>query len=116
MSHDRLQEASLTAFFDELYKIAASSERLAVPKSRSGRRPISVDTLLKKENDGTLFKKAFIQGYEDFGTGMSKKMKRGEVPSRDALPPNGREIGREGATNMQTQAASTLTDMAGVTT
>lgn len=44
------------AFFDELEKIAASFRRMQVPKGRSGRRSMSVDTMLKKEKDGTLFR------------------------------------------------------------
>lgn len=46
----------LEAFQDEFVKISASRERMKVPKSRSGRRSMSVDTLLRKERDGTLFK------------------------------------------------------------
>ena len=45
------------SFFDELQKVAASRGRLSVPKSRSGRRSLSVRTLLKKDKEGTLFKK-----------------------------------------------------------
>lgn len=45
-----------TAFLDELEKIAASFKSLHVSKSRSGRRSMSVDTLLRKEKDGTLFR------------------------------------------------------------
>ncbi len=44
------------AFYDELEKIAASVRRMQVPKGRSGRRSMSVDTLLRKEKDGTLFR------------------------------------------------------------
>lgn len=46
-----------SAFLDELRKLAASKNRLSVPKARSGRRSLSVQTLLKKDKDGTLFKK-----------------------------------------------------------
>lgn len=35
--------------------MAASYERMRVKKSRSGRRPMRVDTLLRKEKDGSLF-------------------------------------------------------------
>ena len=44
------------AFYDELEKIAASVRRMQVPKGRAGRRSMSVDTLLRKEKDGTLFR------------------------------------------------------------
>ncbi len=45
-------------FFDEMQKISASKGRLSVSKARSGRRSLSVSTLLKKDKEGTLFKKA----------------------------------------------------------
>lgn len=44
------------ALYDELDKIAASRHRMAVPQSRSGRRPMSVETMLRKDREGTLFK------------------------------------------------------------
>lgn len=53
MNRDEVAER---AFFDELEKISASFRRLHVSKSRSGRRSMSVDTLLRKEKDGTLFR------------------------------------------------------------
>lgn len=46
-------------FLDELEKIAASGHRLSVPKSREGRRSMRVDTMLKKDKNGTLYKKAW---------------------------------------------------------
>lgn len=49
--------AALPAFVDELAKIAAAREQLAVSQTRSGRRPISVGKLLEKDKDGTLFRK-----------------------------------------------------------
>lgn len=45
------------AFSDELQKVAASKHRMAVPQTRSGRRSMRVDTLLRKDRDGTLFKR-----------------------------------------------------------
>jgi len=44
-----------SAFLDELCKIAASKDRFSVAQSRAGRRSMSVDTLLRKEKDGTLY-------------------------------------------------------------
>jgi hypothetical protein len=44
------------AFFEEFEKLSASRERLNMSKSRSGRRPMSVSTLLRKEKEGTLYK------------------------------------------------------------
>lgn len=41
-----------------LVKVAISSGRLRVSQARKGRRPMSVDTLLRKEKDGTLYKEA----------------------------------------------------------
>lgn len=45
------------SFLVELQKIAASKSRLSISKARSGRRSLSVSTLLKKDKEGTLFKK-----------------------------------------------------------
>lgn len=39
-------------------KVAVSKDRFTVPQTRSGRRPMSVETMLRKEKDGTLFKQA----------------------------------------------------------
>ena len=44
------------AFADEMLKISASRKRMTVPQSRKGRRPMRVDTMLKKEKDGSLYK------------------------------------------------------------
>lgn len=51
-----MERVILDAFFDEFCKLAASKERWNVPKARSGRRSMSVDTMLRKEKDGTLYK------------------------------------------------------------
>lgn len=45
-----------SAFCEELQKIGASNMRVA--QARSGRRPISVANLLKKDNEGKLFRHA----------------------------------------------------------
>lgn len=45
------------SFLAELQKIAASKHRLSVSKTRAGRRSLSVSTMLKKDKEGTLFKK-----------------------------------------------------------
>lgn len=45
------------ACFDELEKIAIASTRLRLAQSRGGRRPMRVATLLKKEKEGTLYKR-----------------------------------------------------------
>lgn len=46
------------AFADELEKIAISMGRLRMPKARRGRRSMTVSTFLRKEKDGSLYKKA----------------------------------------------------------
>lgn len=51
---------SHAAFLDELRKIAACKARMTVPQTRRDRRPMSVDTMLKKEKDGTLFKEGGV--------------------------------------------------------
>ena len=56
-----MHPATQQAFADELEKIAGAHARL-VPKSRTGRRPISVERLLEKDKDGTLHKKADAAG------------------------------------------------------
>lgn len=38
-------------------KLAVSKDRLAVAQTRTGRRPMRVDTMLKKDRDGTLYKR-----------------------------------------------------------
>lgn len=49
-------ETLRSAFIDELEKIAASATLLRHSKSRSGRRPMSVHTLLRKEKDSEIYK------------------------------------------------------------
>ena len=44
------------AFFEELGKLAAAKSNFSVSQSRRGRRSMSVDTLLRKDKDGTLLK------------------------------------------------------------
>ncbi len=61
------------ALYDELDKIAASRNRMSVPQSRSGRRPMSVETMLKKDNNGTLFKKHEKDTIKDAATRAVKE-------------------------------------------
>ena len=49
--------AELAGMIDELEKMSASRGSWSVSQTRSGRRSISVDKLIKKDNEGTLFKK-----------------------------------------------------------
>lgn len=50
-------QAVQAAFIDELEKIAVHRALTTTPKHRSGRRPMRVDTLLRKEKDGTFYRK-----------------------------------------------------------
>jgi hypothetical protein len=68
------------AFLDELHKIAASRGRMRVPQSRSGRRPMRVDTMLKKEKDGSLFKDTKIAAA--FGTNSAGYKLQGKTDVR----------------------------------
>lgn len=101
------------AFADELEKMAISRGRLNVPKARSGRRSMSVDTLLRKEKDGTLYKNAttvtdqtsaVYQEVDPKNPTVTPKslFARGDVPSRDDIP------GRVGAEFRPDMAGSTL--------
>jgi hypothetical protein len=84
---------SRSAFLDELEKIAVSSGRLRdVTKGRSGTRSISVERLLEKDKDGTLFKKHaedWVSSPVEVGLGGNdpasarKPRRKGEVPTQD---------------------------------
>jgi hypothetical protein len=86
-------EAIKAAFFNELKKIAASNQMLAASsKLRSGRRPMSAETMLAKDKAGELYKSAFGSDqsslfYSDSdpktGAPARAKGKRGDVPSRE---------------------------------
>lgn len=69
--------------FDELLKIAASKNRLSVSKSRSGRRPLSVHTLLKKDTEGTLFKKHGASSLKE----LQAQLKPGDILLTRAVKP-----------------------------
>ena len=94
-------EVLRTAFFDELEKIAVSRHRLSVAQSRKGRRPMRVDTMLRKEKDGTLYKNAqpFSTGPADPAEARRPK-KKGDVPSREDLNVVQRGDLREAATTV----------------
>ena len=84
-----------TAMKETLLKMAAAKHRFSVSQTRSGRRSMSVDTMLRKEKDGTLYKTAVVGA--DGGTGGSSvpfpdegirgtrlrpPRKKGEAPTR----------------------------------
>jgi hypothetical protein len=94
-----MNPAELHAFLDELEKIAISKGRLRMSKTRSGRRPMSVETMLRKEKDGSFYKDAGLidsayggHGYSQESTASpgpqvgkpaSGKRKAGDAPSLD---------------------------------
>ena len=83
------------AFQDELEKIAASGQRLTVAKSRKGRRPLSVTTLLAKDKAGTLHKKAEadtehkLQGHTSF-QGIPIAIENRKGSTREGVDPDGK--------------------------
>lgn len=94
------------AFLDELEKIAVSHGRMTVPKTREGRRPISVDNLLKKEKDSELYKstgdaqkiaKGMIlpDGSGFFTATVGKKKKANQVPFVTAHDPGSAKTPRK---------------------
>jgi inorganic pyrophosphatase len=86
-----------TSFREELMKLSASSERLTLSKSRSGRRPMSVTTLLAKDRAGTLHKKddglskkAFkLQGHLKF-QGIPIAIENRKGSTREGVDPDGK--------------------------
>lgn len=46
----------MSALLDEFLKISAATGRFRISQTRSGKRPMSVMTLLRKEKDGSLYK------------------------------------------------------------
>lgn len=74
------------SFLDELEKIAAARKRMTVAQSRQGRRPMRVDTMLKKDKEGTLYKAA------DAGSEQARleyqEMEPGKLTGRMAVPQN----------------------------
>lgn len=100
-------------FLDELEKLSAARpvketrRGYLVPSSRKGRRSMRVDTLLKKEKEGTLggYKLAGslvpFSVQEDAGAAPREK-RPGDVPSRDDVGPltPKREDGRGNAATL----------------
>lgn len=67
---------------------------MTVAQSRKGRRPMRVETMLKKEEDGSLFKKigaiqapnvndSLLDEGPHTGRPALQKRKKGDVPTRD---------------------------------
>jgi hypothetical protein len=88
-----VDSVALTGFLDELGKIAAAHGLTSISKSRTGVRPISVDNLVKKHNDGSLFKKKHadsqgnpqdVRGSGSDDPGAARLPRRpGQVPTTD---------------------------------
>jgi len=97
----------IAAFRDEFEKIAASHVRLRGSKDRSGRRPLRVDTLLRKEKEGTLYKNTgneqkiaqleSVLAGRPSGTEATAGKKKGDLPSREEIDTPKREDGRGNA-------------------
>ncbi|WP_394831809.1 hypothetical protein LVJ94_35365 [Pendulispora rubella] len=102
----------LSAFIDELDKIAIAQERLhRTSKGRTGRPALRVHTLLSKERDGSLYKKElskhaetgsvvpFAKGPADPSEARAPKRK-GDVPSKEDMDAPNRRDAREAATTV----------------
>lgn len=92
-----MDEQAYTSFLAELTKLSASSERLTVSKTRAGRRPMSVTTMLAKDRAGTLHKKdeglakkAFkLQGHMKF-QGIPIAIENRKGSTREGVDPDGK--------------------------
>lgn len=84
-----VDDVVLSSFLAELEKLSASKGRLAIPKSRSGRRPISVSKMLEKDKANTLFKKQSNDNgvqYKSVGA-MRADLEPGDILLTRALHP-----------------------------
>jgi hypothetical protein len=79
----------LSVMADAFAKVAASRGRFTLPQSRQGRRPMRVDTMLKKEQEGTLFKKA-----SDFSDTAVWRAFDDELEKMGEAPPSQTEVRR----------------------
>jgi hypothetical protein len=86
---------------DVLVKLAVSKDRLRVSQTRSGRRPLSVTTYLRKETEGTLYKKASpVDGIDSKVEDMSG-VRLSEVLNRQKLPSTLLDKAREGLSELK---------------
>lgn len=76
-------------------KAAASAQRRAIPKTRSGRRPISVSTLLAKDKAGKLYKKS--EWKDQLPGGLADSKKPSDFSSKSLQ--QGRSVEREHTKN-----------------
>lgn len=88
--------------FAEIQKAAASAGRLTISKSRSGRRSMSVSTLLRKEKDGTLYKEAF---HEHIPGGLAAGKKPSQFPAKSLAQGRGVEMEHTRSPEIATEIA-----------
>jgi hypothetical protein len=120
-----LMDVRWAAFLDELEKIAAATKpvrevrhaRWSVKKHRTGRRPISVDNLLKKEKDGSLLKAAqLMMNVVEFPVGGQNPSaarpprKKGDPPSLEDF-----EIRKGGDTGVNASVPLPITGSSTIT-
>lgn len=98
--HVRMNRVTQAALLDELHKIAASRGRMTVAQSRAGKRPMSVETLLRKEKDGSLFKEGMTQAEIEAGKVLPRK--KLQFPDLDDIGSSPRTEARQ--TSMGTTA------------
>lgn len=111
---------ALSAFVDELEKIGAAAGLSTVSKARTGVKPISIQNLIKKHNEGSWLKKADSAGspadvrgdsVDDPGAAPLPK-RRGEVPTKDpGNIPQSEKTGQVPGANTQTPAFTSGEDM-----
>lgn len=73
-----VSDVMYASFLAELEKIAASNNRMSVPHTRTGRRSMRVDTMLKKDKEGTLFKEAWK---DRLSGGLADKKQPSDFPA-----------------------------------
>lgn len=74
----------------EHYKYAVAKGNLQLANSRSGRRPMSVDTLLRKEKDGTLYKSTEVIKKANPESGVPLPGTLAQPDQRQKKPPSSR--------------------------
>lgn len=75
------------SFFDEAVKLSASKANFAGSKTRAGRRPMRVSTMLKKDKNGSLFtqKLASQRGVDEKDAGSPLPKPKASVPRLKGL-------------------------------
>lgn len=81
-----LTNRPVSELLTSLRKLAASRERMTIPQSRTGRRPMSVATMLDKDKAGTLWKDKLPGGLADKKTPTDfppEKLREGSAVERE---------------------------------